>query len=257
VRYQPFLFRYSVDELWMIPHFEKMLYDNGPMIDVLCNGYRKIKDPIYLTKIEETCGWLIKNMQDDSGGFFSTIDADSEHVEGKYYVWSVEELKSILNDSEFELIEKTYFVYGKPNFEGKYHFHITKNNENNYKENIKAIVEINKKLLAVRDNRIKPNTDKKVLVSWNALTIIGLLNAYKLTNNMKYFTSARKCFDFIKENMWVDGKLYACFHDNPCFDAYLDDFAFLAKSCIEFLKINWNEDDFSFLKELSDNISKN
>lgn len=250
-------FRYSVDELWMIPHFEKMLYDNGPMIDVLCNGYRKIKNPILLTKIKDTCEWLIKTMQDNSGGFFSTIDADSEHVEGKYYVWSIEELKSILNDTEFELIKKTYFVYDKPNFEGKYHFHIIKNNENYYKENIKDIEKINKKLLVIRDKRIKPNTDKKILVSWNALAIIGLLNAYKLTNDMKYFTSARKCFNFIKDNMWVDEKLYACFHDNPCFDAYLDDFAFLAKSCIEFLKINWNEDDFSFLKELSDNISKN
>ena len=123
-------FRYSVDDLWMIPHFEKMLYDNGPLIELLCKTYRLTLNPIFLKRIKQTSNWLINKMQDKNGGFYSSIDADSEHVEGKYYVWKKEELKSILNDEDFEIIEKSYFVNGKPNFEDKYHFHVTKESKN-------------------------------------------------------------------------------------------------------------------------------
>ena len=115
-------FRYSVDELWMIPHFEKMLYDNGPLITLLSQAYRVTSNPIFLKRVKQTSNWLINKMQDTSGGFYSTIDADSEHVEGKYYVWDKKELKSILDSEEFEIIEKVYFVDNRPNFEGKYHF---------------------------------------------------------------------------------------------------------------------------------------
>ena len=250
-------FRYSVDELWMIPHFEKMLYDNGPMIDILCNAYKITQSSLYLDKINQTCQWAIEEMQHKEGGFYSTIDADSEHVEGKFYVWTNEELKDILNADELKLFKEIFVVYDKPNFEGKYHLHVTKTNQESYINNKNSADLICAKLLKIRNGRVRPATDKKILVSWNSLLMLGLINAYKITGNNNYYNSAKKCFDFIKNNMWVNNKLYACYHDKPCFNAYLDDYAFLSKACIEFLKIDWNEKDFSFLESLTDTLLGN
>jgi len=250
-------FRYSVDELWMIPHFEKMLYDNGPMIDILCNAYKITQNSLYLDKINQTCQWAIEEMQDKQGGFYSTIDADSEHVEGKFYVWTDEELKDILNTNELKLFKEIFVVYDKPNFEGKYHLHVTKTNQECYINNKNSADLICAKLLKIRNERVRPTTDKKMLVSWNSLLMLGLINAYKITGNNNYYNSAKKCFDFIRNNMWVNNKLYACYHDKPCFNAYLDDYAFLSKACIEFLKIDWNERDFGFLENLTDSLINN
>ena len=250
-------FRYSVDELWMIPHFEKMLYDNGPMIDILCNAYKITKNSLYLDKINQTCQWAIEEMQDRQGGFYSTIDADSEHMEGKFYVWTDEELKDILNANELKLFKEIFVVYDKPNFEGKYHLHVTKTNQECYINNKNSADLICAKLLKIRNERVRPATDKKILVSWNSLLMLGLINAYKITGNNNYYNSAKKCFDFIRNNMWVNNKLYACYHDKPYFNAYLDDYAFLSKACIEFLKIDWNEKDFSFLENLTDSLINN
>ena len=245
-------FRYSVDELWMIPHFEKMLYDNGPMISILANAFRKTGNKMYLNKLSQTCDWLLAEMQSNDGGYYSTIDADSEGIEGKFYVWSDDDLKNILNKEEIDVFKKMFVVYDRPNFDGKYHLHVTKTNESYYLENIDIANKICKKLLQKRDERIRPGTDKKVLVSWNALVIEGMINAYKVTENKDYLISARKSFDFIKNNMWQDGKLYACYHDKACFNAYLDDYAFLSRACLEILKIEWDNSYFDFLIKTTD-----
>ena len=245
-------FRYSVDELWMIPHFEKMLYDNGPMISILANAFRKTGNKMYLNKLSQTCDWLLAEMQSNDGGYYSTIDADSEGIEGKFYVWSDDDLKNILNKEEIDVFKKMFVVYDRPNFDGKYHLHVTKTNESYYLENIDIANKICKKLLQKRDERIRPGTDKKVLVSWNALVIEGMINAYKVTEDKDYLISARKSFDFIKNNMWQDDKLYACYHDKACFNAYLDDYAFLSRACLEILKIEWNNSYFDFLIKITD-----
>ena len=245
-------FRYSVDELWMIPHFEKMLYDNGPMISILANAFRKTGNKMYLNKLSQTCDWLLAEMQSNDGGYYSTIDADSEGIEGKFYVWSDDDLKNILNKEEIDVFKKMFVVYDRPNFDGKYHLHVTKTNESYYLENIDIANKICKKLLQKRGERIRPGTDKKVLVSWNALVIEGMINAYKVTENKDYLISARKSFDFIKNNMWQDNKLYACYHDKACFNAYLDDYAFLSRACLEILKIEWDNSYFDFLIKITD-----
>ena len=250
-------FRYSVDELWMIPHFEKMLYDNGPMISLLCNGYRLLQNNLYLNAINKTCDWLISEMQNKNGGFYSTIDADSENSEGKYYIWEDEELKKILDEEEYNIFKKVFIIDNKPNFENRYHLHVSKANEDSYKENSKLIKIISDKLLKERSKRIKPATDKKILVSWNALAISGLVEAYKLTNNQLYYKSAKKSYSFIKEKMWKDNKLYACYHDKPQFDGYLDDYAFLSKACLDLLRINWDNDEYIFLIQLVDKVLEN
>ena len=245
-------FRYSVDELWMIPHFEKMLYDNGPMISVLSNAFKKTGNITYLKRLSQTCDWVIDEMQSRSGGYFSTIDADSENKEGKFYVWSKGELDEILTSKELETFKKIFMVYDRPNFEGGYHLHVTKSNEAYYLENMEEANSICLKLLKAREKRIRPGTDKKILVAWNALLIEGMINAYKVSGNKNYIDSARSSFDFIKDKMWINNQLYACYHDKEYFKAYLDDHAFLAKACIELLKIEWNDDNFKFLIQLTD-----
>jgi len=247
-------FRYSVDELWMIPHFEKMLYDNGPMISLLSNAYKLTNNNIYLNKLSQTCDWVIDEMQSEAGGYYSTIDADSENHEGKFYVWSIDELEELLTINELEIFKKIFAVYDKPNFEGEYHLHVTKTNESFYLDNAVSVNLICSKLLTARNKRIRPSTDKKILVSWNALMIEGMLNAYKVSDDEKYFKSAKESFNFIKDNMWKKNKLYACYHDKEYFNAYLDDYAFLAKSCIELLKIEWSHSNLDFLIKLTDTI---
>ena len=146
-------FRYSVDELWMIPHFEKMLYDNGPMISILSNAYRKTGNIIYLDRLSKTCDWIIDEMQSNDGGYYSTIDADSENKEGKFYVWSDDQIKKILTSKELEVFKKIFVVYDRPNFEGEYHLHITKTNESYYKENLEEANQICMKLYNEREKR--------------------------------------------------------------------------------------------------------
>ena len=249
-------FRYSVDELWMIPHFEKMLYDNGPMISILANAFKKTGNKMYLNKLSQTCDWILSEMQSNDGGYYSTIDADSEGIEGKFYVWSDDDLENILNTEEIDIFKKMFVVYDRPNFDGKYHLHVTKTNESYYLENIEIANKICQKLLQERDNRVRPGTDKKVLVSWNALVIEGMINAFKVTENRDYLASARKSFDFIKNNMWQGDNLYACYHDKACFNAYLDDYAFLSRACLEILKVEWNDSNFEFLIKITDILIK-
>ena len=250
-------FRYSVDELWMIPHFEKMLYDNGPLVSIMCDAYRVFGDEIYLKKARETCEWAISDMQNDNGGFSSTIDADSEGKEGKYYVWSDNELNKILDDNELDVFRKVYIVHDKPNFEGNYHLHIMQSNIKEFNDSSNIIEDILVKLKKHRSTRIPPGTDKKILTSWNCLMIKGLLDTYKITNEIKYFESASKSFEFIKNKLWDGDNLYACFHEQPEFRAYLDDYAFLSNVCIEFLKLQWDAEVFTFLMKLVDTCEKN
>ena len=245
-------FRYSVDELWMIPHFEKMLYDNGPMISILADAYKKTGNELYLTKLSQTCDWILDEMQSSEGGYYSTIDADSEEIEGKFYVWSDKDLQNILNQEELDVFKKIFVVYDRPNFDGQYHLHVTKNNESYYFKNIDTANRICKKLLKERNKRIRPGTDKKVLVSWNALVIKGMINAYKVTEKEDYLISAKRSFKFIKDNMWQNGNLYACYHDKACFNAYLDDYAFLARACLEILKVEWDDSNYNFLIKITD-----
>tara|TARA_B100002052_G_scaffold134203_1_gene123244 strand:- start:318 stop:2300 length:1983 start_codon:yes stop_codon:yes gene_type:complete len=245
-------FRYSVDELWMIPHFEKMLYDNGPFISLYAKAYMCYQKNSYLNTVKETSDWAITRMQDENGGFYSTIDADSEGEEGKFYVWTLEEINQYLDEDLVKVFLEVFALDNKTNFEGKYHLHVSKKNEDKliqYKDEIKKIKNI---LLSQRNKRIAPNTDRKILLSWNSLMIIGLIDAYKITNEDKYLKSAEKCLFFIKENMRNGDKLLACFHDSPSIDGYLDDYSFFCLACLEYLKIKWDKQIIELVLQTAD-----
>ena len=240
-------FRYSVDDLWMIPHFEKMLYDNGPFISLYSRGYMCYEKKPYLDKVRETSDWAINRMQDDNGGFYSTIDADSEGEEGKFYVWSHEDLIKILGDDLTKIFYDIFALDKKPNFEGKYHLHVSKANDDKIIKYQDEVNKIKKLLLSKRLQRVSPSTDKKILLSWNSLMVIGLIDAFRVSQDEKYLDAGERCLLFIKDNMRKGNKLLACYHDEASIDGYLDDYAFFSLACLEFLKIKWNKEMFSLI----------
>ena len=252
--------RYSVDEYWMIPHFEKMLYDNGPLLTLYSQAYQAIKDPIFRDAAIATADWVIQEMQSAEGGYYSSLDADSEGVEGKYYVWNLEELQSILSREEFAIVEYRFGLGKGPNFEDKYHLHefetytttaaYLKIDESACRE---TWMQARKKLYAVRQQRIRPGRDDKILTSWNALMIKGMLIAGRIFNKPEYIDSAERALVFLHTTMWKDQRILASYKDEKAhLNAYLDDYAFLLDAIIEYLQTRWDSDYLTFALKIAE-----
>lgn len=237
--------RYSTDKYWIAPHFEKMLYDNALLIEVYSIAFAHTKNIFYKKIVEETFEWLQREMMHENGGFYSAQDADSEGVEGKYYTWQTEELKTILKD-DFEMYKKYYLIAEEGNWE---HTNIlytnTEETRNTGDEISEKINILNKRLFEIRNKRIKPLTDDKVLLGWNALMNKALVLASLIFNNEDYLLLAKKNIDFIMQNMRSGTFLY--FHTNKNdknkIPAYLDDLAYLAQALIQ-LNIATAEADY-------------
>ncbi len=252
--------RYSVDRYWQIPHFEKMLYDNGPLLALYAQAGLATGDAMYRRIANETADWILADMQSPNGGFYSTRDADSEGEEGLYYVWTPEEVQALLSSEQYEVFARHFGLDTEANFEGKWHLTV--------RETEKAIAEdcgmteqavaelINSAratLLQVRHKRIAPGRDEKQLTSWNALAIRGLAIAGLALGRNDLIESARKAADFIRDRMMVDGRLLASFKDSQArFPAYLDDHAFLLDALLELLQAAWSTTHLAFAVELAD-----
>ncbi|PHR97070.1 MAG: thioredoxin domain-containing protein [Blastopirellula sp.] len=242
--------RYSVDERWLVPHFEKMLYDNGLLTGAYLSGYQATKNPNYLTVALETCDYQLKYMTDEAGGFHSTEDADSEGVEGKFYVWTMEEIKSILGEERGQLFCDCYDVSPQGNFEGNNILNLPKSLSGIAEEKpidettlIQQLSDAKLKLLAVRDQRIRPGKDDKILVSWNALMIDSMARAASISQEPKYLTAAVNAANFIFEKMTrEDGRLLHTYrHGTAKLDAYLDDYTYLADCCVTLYESTFDE----------------
>ena len=252
--------RYSVDEYWMIPHFEKMLYDNGPLLALYSQAYQAMQEAQFKSAATETAEWVMCEMQSPEGGYYSTLDADSEGEEGKFYVWTKEELKALLNEQEFAVVDHRFGISRGPNFEDKYHLHEFETLTDTAQTLLIELSECNAlwqqartKLSAERSTRIRPGRDDKILTSWNALMIKGMLIASRVFNNNDYFDSARNALEFIKNNMCNGGRLYATYKDGKAhLNAYLDDYAFLLDAIIEYLQTKWDSEYLKFATELAD-----
>jgi len=195
--------RYSTDVKWLVPHFEKMLYDQAVYIIALTEAYAITKDDIYKNIIEEIYIYLNRVMKDEGGAFYSAEDADSEGVEGKYYVWTKKELEEILNDDEKWVIDY-YGVSEDGNFEGENILFIDPSVGAVHEQPLRreqTLQAINEKLLKIRDKRIKPHKDTKILVHWNAMLANALANAGNILNEEKYIQSSKNIIDFILKNM--------------------------------------------------------
>ena len=257
--------RYSVDQYWMIPHFEKMLYDNGALLASYSEAALATGDALFRRIAGETGDWLLREMQDDSpdgkgAGFWSAYDADSEGHEGKFYAWSREEVQSALTAEEWSVFSRRFGFDEAPNFEGAWHLHIYQPLEQIAKEQELEVAEVERridaardKLLAIRSRRVWPGLDDKILTSWNALAIRGLAIAARALERADFAAAAGRALDFLRAQAWRDGRLLATSKDGVShLNAYLDDYAYLANALIEMLQVRWREDDVRWLREVLD-----
>ena len=243
--------RYSVDAQWMIPHFEKMLYDNGPLLSLLADAWLVTGERLYARCAEETAGWIMREMQSPEGGYYSSLDADSEHEEGKFYVWSRDEAQSALTGEEYAVLSPHFGLDQPPNFENRHwHLHVARPVEPG-KEGI--LEKAKQKLFEVRAKRVRPGRDEKVLVSWNALAIRGMAHAGRVFGREPWIASARRALDFIRSRMWRDGRLLATSKDGHAhLAAYLDDYAYLMAALIELLQSEFSLQDLEFAGQLAE-----
>jgi uncharacterized protein YyaL (SSP411 family) len=207
--------RYSVDEKWLVPHFEKMLYDNAQLLELLALASARSGKPLFATRARETVAWLAREMTTPDGAFAASLDADSEGEEGKFYVWSLAEIEQVLGKPDADLFARHYDVTVAGNFEGHNILNrMQREPPDEATEN--RLASMRASLLAVRDLRIRPGLDDKVLADWNGLMIAGLVNAGLLLDEAAWIDMARRAFDFIAREMtrgdrlghsWRDGKL--------------------------------------------------
>ncbi|QDU93023.1 thioredoxin domain-containing protein [Lignipirellula cremea] len=229
--------RYSVDRFWRIPHFEKMLYDNGQLASAYALGYAATGNEAYAQATRELLDFLLREMTSPAGGFYAAIDAESEDEEGKFYRWTKEELQSRLTPAEFTLLAAVYGVDNPPNFEDEYYALQLDQPLSRIAEarglkeaQLNAQLEpIRKKLLAVRDQRERPLTDTKILTGWNGLMIRGLADAGRLLQEPRYLAAAEKAADLVLTKLrQPDGRLLRSYSEGEAkLNAYLTDYAFL------------------------------
>lgn len=238
--------RYSVDEKWQIPHFEKMLYDNALLSHAYLEGWLATKRPLYKRVCQEILQYILRDMTDPEGGFYSAEDADSEGKEGYFYTWEMTELLQLLGERNLYQFCEFYGITEAGNFEGRNILH-TKENEQEFAtrkimdvENLKRLLADDRKILwEVREKRVHPLKDKKILASWNGLTIFSLAEAGKALNNETYLMAAEKAANFIKTNLWRKGQLLHRYCDGESlFVATLDDYAFLIRGLISLFEAN-------------------
>ncbi len=253
--------RYSVDARWEIPHFEKMLYDNGWLLRLYADAWTITRDPLFARVCSETAGWVMREMQSPAGGYYSSLDADSEGEEGKYYVWQVDEIRALLTQEEYEVAAFTYGLDRAPNFEGHaWHLHVV-NPEFAMDRSMSVdsgtadmlLDSARRKLRAARDKRVRPGLDDKILTSWNALMIAGMARAARALGQPEWLASARRALDFLRATMWRDGKLLATAKDGRAhLGAYLDDHAFLLAALLEMMQAEFRNGDLAWARELGD-----
>jgi uncharacterized protein YyaL (SSP411 family) len=251
--------RYSVDEYWMIPHFEKMLYDNGALLASYAQAAAATGDGFYAQIARDTAAWVMREMQDRAGGYYSSYDADSEGHEGKFYVWTPEQVRAQLSELQYALFAARYGLDRDANFEGRHwHLHCFKSVEQVAAEaRIDATVAqaelalARARLLALRSQRIWPGRDDKILTSWNAIMIRGMAIAARCLGDDALESSAGRALEFLRANLWRNGRLLATFKDGRGhLNAYLDDYVLLADATMELLQVRWRSDELHFVREL-------
>ena len=253
--------RYSVDQYWTIPHFEKMLYDNGPLLALYSDAWIVTQQPLLRKVAAETAAWVMREMQSPEGGYYSSLDADSEHEEGKFYVWTPQKVEQILTADEYAVVEPHYGLDGAPNFEDRYwHLRVMKPLAFVARRLGLTLAECEArldaaraKLLATREKRVHPGRDEKVLVSWNALMIRGMARAARIFDERAWLVSAQRAADFIRGTLWKNGRLLATYKDGRAhLNAYLDDHAFLLDGLLELMQTEFRTEDLKLAREIAE-----
>ncbi|MDF2530382.1 MAG: thioredoxin protein, partial [Gammaproteobacteria bacterium] len=242
------LMRYSTDSHWLVPHFEKMLYDNAQFLQLLAKLYSLDKNPLYKERAIETVNWLKQSMMTDCGAFACAIDADSEGVEGKYYVWSAEEINSILG-RDTPLFNRVYGVSESGNWESYNILHRNHMAQISEPEAIK-LAELRKKLLAERAKRIAPHRDDKVLADWNGLMISGLTYAAMAFERPDWLALAQSCYQAIIKHLADGVELYHMYRaGQKKHIGMLDDYANMVQAALLLYQATGNDDYLAQAKD--------
>jgi uncharacterized protein YyaL (SSP411 family) len=250
--------RYSVDGFWMIPHFEKMLYDNGQLLSEYARAALATGETLFSRTAHETADWALRDMRSPEGGFYSSLDADSEGHEGKFYVWTAAEVQALLEPKEYAAFTLRFGLRRPPNFEGAWHLHTQESVDaiaaalGESVESVDAVIQAARgKLLKQRNLRVWPARDEKILTAWNALMIKGLAIAARVLKRPDLADAAVAAVDFVHRHLWRDGRLLATYKDGRAhLPAYLDDYAFLADALLELLQTRWRSRDLEFARQL-------
>ncbi|MEM7078010.1 MAG: thioredoxin domain-containing protein [Pseudomonadota bacterium] len=252
--------RYATDRKWMIPHFEKMLYDNGQLLSLYSDALKLGPDELFSGAVEQTIDWLVREMRDPQGAFFAALDADSEGAEGRFYVWRRNEVKRLLSEDEYLVVETLYGLDKPANFEGKWNLH----RHDSWRsvvsrlslEGDTAEVLLHRargKLFDARSERVRPATDTKILTAWNGLTIRGLADAARQFSRAEWLRLAQDAADFLAANAWDGEVLYATWQDgNAKYAGYLDDYANLLSGMLALLETEWRDQDLTLAQSLAD-----
>jgi uncharacterized protein YyaL (SSP411 family) len=250
--------RYSVDELWMIPHFEKMLYDNAALLAVYAEAALARSDALFARVVADTAAWVLREMQAPEGGYYSSLDADSEGHEGKFYVWDREQVRAALSPDQYAVFAPRFGLDQPANFEGHWHLRVAASLEEVARQTGGAPTEIgtliaaaSARLLSVRAQRVRPARDDKVLTSWNALMIRGMAIAARTLARADLASSATRALDFIRTTSWRNGRLLATSMDGRAhLNAYLDDYVCLADAVLELQQVRFRSDELAFAQQL-------
>jgi len=254
--------RYAVDAQWMIPHFEKMLYDNAQLLPLYADAWHITGDERHAQVASGVAEWMMREMQGTDGGYHSSLDADSEGEEGLYYVWTREEVLALLDQDEYAVFAPRYGLDHAPNFERAWHLHCQADIEDIAQTQGRSPQEVERliegarvRLLRVRERRPRPGLDDKILTSWNALAIRGMARAARTLGRGDLLDSALRAANFVETHLWHDGRLLVSWRDGRAkFDAYLDDYAFLLDAALELLQTSWRDSGLGFAIELADGL---
>jgi uncharacterized protein YyaL (SSP411 family) len=241
--------RYSTDEMWKVPHFEKMLYDNAQLVSLYANAFKRSKSPLYKKVVYQTIEWLKREMTTSEGSFYSALDADSEGEEGKFYVWDKAELESVLG-SNYDFAKNYYAIDKNGAWEGNYILLRTETDEAFLEKNAmtkealaKKVNEIETTLLKAREQRVRPGLDDKSLTSWNALMLVGLLDAYEAFNEKEFLSLAIKNAEWlVSSQLQKDGHLFHTYKNGQStIPGFLEDYAFTIQAMTKLYENTFDE----------------
>lgn len=252
--------RYSTDSDWFVPHFEKMLYDNGQLVSLYAEAYQATKKPLYQQTVYQTINWLEREMMNPKGGFYSALDADSDGEEGKFYLWRPEEVKAVLGP-DADLIIDYYHLTKKGNWEpGKnipYRTETDTEFANNHRlepeEWQDQVLAAHIQLLSAREKRIRPGLDDKVLAGWNGLMCTGLAHAYAAFGEPKHLQMAIGNMSFILDEMYTEDKLWRNYKNGKAsIPAYLEDYAAVIQALVTLYQVTFDESWLDQARKLID-----
>ncbi len=242
--------RYSTDRQWLVPHFEKMLYDNALLTIAYLEAYQLTGNQSYAETAAGILNYVLREMAAPHGGYYSSQDADSEGEEGRFFVWTKQEIESLLDESQAKLFCDIYGVSEAGNWEGINILNKRRNTDvvaqeyNISSEELQAqLGQAKKILLKERERRIPPETDDKILTAWNSLMISAMCKGFQVLGNKKFLESAEKSIQFILHNLYQNGRLLRSYRANQGrFDAYLSDYAFLTAALLDLYETTFNSD---------------